>query len=235
MIDDQHKSTQQAHDADESQNVTHESETQQESELQNEPAHPGKAEDGLSGAEHAEAHIQDHGAEESESGFNFDQLTGDAQLVELMMARREVDELKTQLKEVQLRALADVQNARRRAEQDVEKAHKFALDKFAQELLPVIDSLERAVETCPDNHEALKPVKEGVDMTLNLFISSIEKFNLLRLNPVGEVFNPELHQAMSMVDALDAKPNTVVAVMQKGYSLNGRLIRPAMVMVAKAR
>lgn len=152
---------------------------------------------------------------------------------QLALAKDEIERLKQTLVETQLRAQAEIQNVRRRAEQDVEKAHKFALDKFAQELLPVIDSLERTVQACSSDDEVIRPLREGAEMTLSLFISSVAKFNLDVIDPTGQPFDPELHQAMSMVEAPDAAPNTVVAVMQKGYTLNGRLVRPAMVMVAK--
>ncbi len=161
-----------------------------------------------------------------------DPVNDDVQ-TQLALAKDEIERLKQALVDTQLRAQAEVQNVRRRAEQDVEKAHKFALDKFAQELLPVIDSLERAVEACSSEDEAVVALREGAEMTLKLFLSSVEKFNLMVVDPVGQPFDPELHQAMSMVDAPDAQPNAVVAVMQKGYTLNGRLVRPAMVMVAK--
>ena len=157
----------------------------------------------------------------------------DDEQVQLALAKDEIERLKQTLVETQLRAQAEIQNVRRRAEQDVEKAHKFALDKFAQELLPVIDSLERTVQACSSEDEVVRPLREGAEMTLNLFISSVAKFNLDVVDPTGQPFDPELHQAMSMVDAPDAAPNSVVAVMQKGYTLNGRLVRPAMVMVAK--
>ena len=157
----------------------------------------------------------------------------DDEQAQLALAKDEIERLKQALVDTQLRAQAEIQNVRRRAEQDVEKAHKFALDKFAQELLPVIDSLERTVQACFSEDEVVRPLREGAEMTLNLFISSVAKFNLDVVDPTGQPFDPELHQAMSMVDAPDAAPNSVVAVMQKGYTLNGRLVRPAMVMVAK--
>ena len=147
---------------------------------------------------------------------------------DLDAALKEVDVLKDQL----LRAQADVQNARRRAEQDVEKAHKFGLEKFANEMLPIIDNLERALESMGED-EALKATREGIEMTLNMFASGLAKFQVEVVNPVGETFDPALHQAMSMVPMPDTEPNSVVTVVQKGYTLHGRLIRPAMVMVAK--
>ncbi|MGO1233079.1 MAG: nucleotide exchange factor GrpE [Marinobacter sp.] len=152
----------------------------------------------------------------------------------------EVEELQAKLQEHQeqaLRAQAEMQNVRRRAEIDVEKAHKFALEKFVKELLPVADSLEKAVESTEgqtDSSELVVSIREGVEMTLDLFMKSLAKFNVEQLDPVGEPFDPQQHEAMSMVPAPNAEPNSVVAVVQKGYLLNGRVVRPAMVMVAKA-
>ncbi|GAC12936.1 nucleotide exchange factor GrpE [Aliiglaciecola lipolytica] len=133
-----------------------------------------------------------------------------------------------------LRAKAEMENARRRAEGEVEKARKFALERFAGELLPVADNLERALQLADPNNESLKPMMEGVDITLKSFVSTIEKFGLKVIDPQGEQFNPELHQAMSMQENAELAPNTVMAVMQKGYEINGRLLRPAMVMVSRA-
>ncbi|MBE95435.1 nucleotide exchange factor GrpE [Marinobacter sp.] len=152
----------------------------------------------------------------------------------------EIEALKAQAQEFQeqmLRSQAEMQNVRRRAEIDVEKAHKFALEKFVKELLPVADSLEKAVESTEGHENAgelVASIREGVEMTLNLFMGSLGKFNVVQLNPVGEPFDPQQHEAMSMVPAPDAEPNSVVAVVQKGYTLNDRLVRPAMVVVAKA-
>lgn len=133
-----------------------------------------------------------------------------------------------------LRAKAEMDNARRRAEGEVEKARKFALERFAGELLPVVDNLERALQMADAENDAIKPMIEGVDITLKSFIGTIEKFGLTVVDPQGEAFNPEHHQAMSMQESADMAPNTVMAVMQKGYILNGRLLRPAMVMVSRA-
>lgn len=152
----------------------------------------------------------------------------------------DVEALQAQIQESQeqiLRSQAEMQNVRRRAEIDVEKAHKFALEKFVKELLPVADSLEKAVESASDHEapdETVVSIREGVEMTLSLFMSSLKKFNVEQLNPLGEPFDPQQHEAMSMVPAPDAEPNSVVAVVQKGYLLNGRVVRPAMVVVAKA-
>ena len=150
------------------------------------------------------------------------------------------DSMEARVRELQeqvLRHQAEMQNVRRRAEIDVEKARKFALERFVKELLPVADSLEKAVESTENQKstdEVVANIREGVEMTLDLFRKSLGKFNVEPLNPVGEPFDPQLHEAMSMVPAPDAEPNSVVTVMQKGYTLNGRLVRPAMVMVAKA-
>lgn len=133
-----------------------------------------------------------------------------------------------------VRAAAEIDNIRRRAAQDVEKAHKFALEKFANELLPVIDNMDRAIEFADKENDAIKPVIEGVELTVKSFTDALAKFNVEVVNPQGEKFNAEFHQAMSMQPSADVEPNTVIAVMQKGYTLNGRLLRPAMVMVSKA-
>jgi len=137
-------------------------------------------------------------------------------------------------KDAVIRAKAEVDNIRRRAAQDVEKARKFALEKFAAELLPVVDNLERAIANIDKDDEAQKSLGEGVELTLQSFLSGVEKFGVKAVDPQDQPFNPELHQAMSMQEVPDVAPNTVIAVMQKGYELNGRLIRPAMVMVSKA-
>jgi len=133
-----------------------------------------------------------------------------------------------------LRAQAEVQNTRRRAEQDVERARKYALERFCGELLPVVDNLERALESASGDDEQLRPIAEGVELTLKSFLNALGKFNIEPVDPAGEPFDPQFHQAMSSVENPDVEPNTVVAVMQKGYTLNGRLVRPAMVMVSKA-
>lgn len=138
----------------------------------------------------------------------------------------------TELKEQQLRIQAEMQNVRRRAEVDVEKAHKFGLEKFASEMLTVVDNLERALAAAGDE-EATQALREGVEMTLSGLLAALDKFQVHAVDPQGEPFDPELHQAMSMVDNPDVEANTVIAVMQKGYTINGRLLRPAMVMVSK--
>ncbi|EGQ7995400.1 nucleotide exchange factor GrpE [Vibrio vulnificus] len=132
-----------------------------------------------------------------------------------------------------LRAKAEVENMRRRTEQEIDKARKYALNRFAEELLPVIDNLERAIQAADAESEAVKPLLEGVELTHKTFVDVVSKFGLKEINPEGQPFNPEWHQAMSIQESPDHEPNTVMFVMQKGYELNGRVIRPAMVMVAK--
>lgn len=132
-----------------------------------------------------------------------------------------------------LRARADVDNIRRRAEQDVEKAHKFALEKFSGELLPVIDNLERALELADKSNTELVSMIEGVELTLKSLLDVVRKFGVEQVAEVNVPFNPEVHQAMTMMASPDHAPNQVMMVMQKGYTLNGRLIRPAMVAVSK--
>ncbi|WMQ73085.1 MAG: Protein GrpE [Sodalis sp.] len=134
-----------------------------------------------------------------------------------------------------LRAKAEMENVRRRSEQDVEKAHKFALERFAGELLPVIDNLERALDMSDKTNSELASTIEGIELTLKSLLDAVRKFGL---NVVGDThvpFNPEVHQAMTMQESDEHEPNHVMMVMQKGYTLNGRLIRPAMVAVSKAK
>lgn len=132
-------------------------------------------------------------------------------------------------KEQSLRAAAEAQNIRRRSEQDVEKAHKFALEKFSRELLPVVDSLEKAVDALGEVSDAQR---EGVEMTFKLLMDSLQKFNIEQVDPRNETFDPQLHEAMTMVPNPDLPNNTVMDVLQKGFTLNGRLLRPAMVVVS---
>ena len=146
----------------------------------------------------------------------------------------QLEEELAQMKDIALRAQADAQNVKRRAEMDVEKARKFALESFTRELLPVVDNLERALEATEGSDERAKPIVEGVELTLKSLMDALKKFNIEPVDPQGEPFDPQLHQAMSMVENPEVEPNTVIAVMQKGYTLNARLVRPAMVMVSKA-
>jgi len=176
----------------------------------------------------AESGVSEGGGEEGESP------SGELSLEEMVA---QLQEDVAEAKDAAVRAQADAQNIQRRAEQDVEKARKFALERFCSELLPVADNLERALEAAAIaaiDDEIVKPIAEGVELTLKSFRDAMKKFNIEVVDPQGEPFDPQLHQAMSMVENNEMEPNTVIAVMQKGYTLNGRLVRPAMVMVSKA-
>ena len=185
---------------------------------------------------------QEQELEQSAELINEEQRTPD--VAEPAVATDELSALQQQLataeaaaqeeKDRALRIAAEMENLRRRAALDVEKAHKFALEKFAGELLPVIDSLERALELADRDNETLKPMMEGVELTLRAMLTTVGKFGVEQVNPMGEAFDPNRHQAISMVENGNVAPNSVMAVMQKGYELNGRVIRPAMVMVARA-
>jgi molecular chaperone GrpE len=133
-----------------------------------------------------------------------------------------------------LRIQAEMQNMRRRAERDVENAHKFALDKFSADLLPVVDNLERALAAINAEDDSQKSIAEGIELTLKSFLDVLVRFKIEAVDPAGQPFDANLHQAVSMVPNPDMEPNTVMDVFQKGYTLNGRLIRPAMVVVSSA-
>src|SRR5699024_10180568 len=122
-----------------------------------------------------------------------------------------------------------------RVGQDVEKAHKFALEKFSSALLPVIDSLERALSLSDKSNAEFTAMIEGIELTLKSLLDTVNKFGIEAIEEENVPFNPDIHQAMSMVESEEIAPNHVITVVQKGYSLNGRLLRPAMVMVSKAK
>jgi len=159
----------------------------------------------------------------------------------LQSPEKNADSLEAQLEDAQakatenwesyLRAKAEMDNLRRRNSKDVENAHKYGIEKFVTELLPVLDSLGMGLETQDASAESLR---EGMELTMNMLAKMMEKLGIEEINPLNEKFNADKHQAMTMQPSADVEPNTVIAVMQKGYSLNERLIRPAMVMVSKA-
>jgi molecular chaperone GrpE len=153
-------------------------------------------------------------------------------------ALTEVEALQEELaaaKDAALRAQADAINAQRRAELEIEKARKFALERFAQDILPVVDNLERALEASAGSEaDGMAAVVEGVELTLKSLVDVLTKNGITPVDPHGEPFDPQVAQAMSMIENPDVEPNTVIAVMQKGYLLKERLLRPAMVMVSKA-
>ena len=147
--------------------------------------------------------------------------------------KNQIEEAANKEQDILLRSRAEIENLRRRTEQDVEKAHKFALEKFSKDILNTIDNLERALAT-PANKEdeSVKALFDGVELTLKELVSTVGRFGIEAVGVVGEAFNPDLHQAISMQPAEGFETNQISVVLQKGYTLNGRVIRPAMVMVA---
>ncbi|WBA80753.1 nucleotide exchange factor GrpE [Endozoicomonas sp. GU-1] len=146
----------------------------------------------------------------------------------------ELEEQLAQAKDQALRAHAEAMNTKRRAEQDVEKAHKFALEKFVNELIPVVESLEKGIESAEQGEGQHETMLEGMRLTHKQLLDALAKFSVEQVNPEGQPFDPNFHQAISMVPNPDMEPNTVMNVFQKGYTLHGRVIRPAMVVVSKA-
>ncbi len=154
-----------------------------------------------------------------------------------------IEELKKELEEAKQKAAdtwdksvriqAEMENLKRRTQKDLEDAHKFALTSFGKELLPVFDSLVLGLQAAAGDSEDVKKFREGSELTIKQFEALFAKFNIVAIDPLGQPFNPEQHQAMLMQVVEGAEPNTVVNVFQKGYMLNGRLLRPAMVVVAK--
>ena len=146
-------------------------------------------------------------------------------------ASDQADEL-AKVKDQLLRTVAEMENVRRRSQRDVENAHKFAVEKLLGELLPVLDSLEKAEEVAKATDNAAS-MAEGISLSLKLFVGILEKAGVTIVHPVGEPFDPQLHEAMAMVPNPDAEPNSVMDVMQRGYTLNGRLVRAAKVIVVQ--
>lgn len=158
----------------------------------------------------------------------------DFTLEEVLEKLAEEKEGAVQAREDLLRVQAEMQNLRRRTEQDIEKAHKYGQEKFSTELLTVMDNLERALAAASDyEDETVKAIYEGVDLTLKSFTDCFNRFHIGSVDPMGEPFDPQLHQAVTILENSDVEPNTVIEVMQKGYTLHGRVIRPAMVVVSK--
>ena len=181
----------------------------------------------------AEIPVEDPVEISSEATVEEEELPGDPSPeenpleLELNNAFEEVEKFK----DMAIRAEAEMQNVRRRAERDVENAHKFGLERILTNLLPVIDGLEKALESAPTEAD---PVIDGVRLTFKLVQNVLEKESVEVIDPLGEPFNPNEHEAMSVVENPDMEPNSVCLVIQKGYKLNQRLVRPAMVMVTKA-
>jgi len=144
-------------------------------------------------------------------------------------------EAESRERETVLRVKAEMENLRRRTEQDIEKAHKFALEKFVNELLPVIDSLDRALEVADKNNAEMAPMVEGIELTLKNMLDVVKKFGVEVIAETDVPLDPNVHQAIAMVESEEIAAGKVLGVMQKGYTLNGRTIRAAMVTVAKAK
>ncbi|MFT5069835.1 MAG: molecular chaperone GrpE [Candidatus Paceibacteria bacterium] len=180
----------------------------------------------------AEVELETNVAEESAETPTeeaLQEVTVESVQAELELATARVDEQQADV----LRAQAEVQNIRRRSEQDVAKAHKFGQEKLMTEVVSLLDNLARAIEASKAEGASLKSLLEGVEMSQKMLLDGLKKFNVDQLDPHGEPFNPDLHEAMTAVPNPDLEPNTVMEVFQKGYTLNGRLVRPAMVVVSK--
>ncbi len=181
--------------------------------------------------------LQDDQVEISAEAEAQEGTAAEANELSVEQLQAEIQNLQAALQQAQeqvLRAHADAQNARRRAEQDVEKAHKFGVEKFVADVLPVADNLERAATSAADKAGDFGAVAEGVELTLKTLLDALQRHSVVRVDPAGEPFDPQFHQAMTAVENGDVEPNTVVNVFQCGYTLHGRLVRPAMVVVSKA-
>ena len=163
-----------------------------------------------------------------ESGFEAEEAAVDASELQAAVAAAEARALES--KDLYIRALAEIENVRKRAARDVEQAHKYAIDRFANDLIDVKDSLELGLANSGGSNDALRT---GTEATLKLLTRAFEKAGLSEIVPVGQPFNPELHEAMTAQPSAEHAPNTVLQVVQKGYQLNGRLLRPARVIVSR--
>ena len=171
--------------------------------------------------------------QDAQSNQNSDSLEENSEGNEEEEPREMHSELEKQ-KDLTLRAEAELQNVLKRTAREVENAHKYGLERFIQSLLPVVDSLEKAAEaSAPDQSEASETAIEGINLCCKLLVDVLEKEGIKAIDPLGEPFDPSEHQAMSMVENSDMEPNSIAAVVQKGWKLNERLVRPAMVMVVK--
>jgi len=179
----------------------------------------------------AEAAAQEAVAENPEAGDNGDVGTDedDSPALQLLQAQTTIQDYWDQI----IRLRAEMENNRKRAARDVENAHKYALKNFMESLLPVIDSIEMGQVAAMADNATLESIREGLDLTVNMLVQVLQRSGLEQIDPLGEKFDPERHQAISMVDVEGAESNTIVEVMQKGFLLNERLIRPAMVVVAR--
>ena len=193
--------------------------SQQKDKLETEQEH------GLATEAEEQAHLEDVVPEAVETTDDANDSIED----QLLKAQATIKEYWDQV----MRMRAEVENNRKRAERDVENAHKYALKGFAENLLPVIDSMEMGQAAATSDNATLDSIREGSELTMNMFAQVLERSGLQQIDPLGEKFDPERHQAISMLEIKDAESNSVIEVMQKGFLLNDRLIRPAMVVVAK--
>lgn len=182
--------------------------------------------------------FKDENAAQEELNLNEESLTEEAPTTLSHASYAELEEKLTLAEqqahenwEKSVRAMAEVDNMRRRAERDVANAHRYSLEKFSASLLPVVDSLEQALQL--SHTEADANMREGLELTMKLLVDVLDKYDVKQLNPIGDVFDPQLHEAMSVQESPDAVSNTILMVFQKGYKLNDRVIRPARVIVAK--
>ena len=202
---------------------------QNQTERNNESQQPGEAQtDSLNETAHAQT--QDEMQSSAEQSEVVDAASDDATATE--SADEALQAEIASYKDQALRAVAEMENIKRRAQRDVEQAHKFAVERLISDLFPVLDSLEKAVETANATTGA-EPIAEGVSLSLKLFVDTLTKSGVEQIDPLGEPFDPQVHEAMTMVPNPDAEPNSVMDVMQKGYVLNGRLVRAAKVIVVK--
>ena len=174
--------------------------------------------------------VVDQATEQGQETETMQEVTVESLQLELQESAEKVEAYRDEA----VRAQAEMQNIRRRAEQDVSKAHKFGQEKLVMELLSLVDNLERALVASRAENATLENLLEGVEMSQTMLMDGLKKFNVEQLDPHGEPFNPEQHEAMTAIPNPEMEPNTVMEVFQKGYTLNGRLIRPAMVVVSKA-
>jgi molecular chaperone GrpE len=193
--------------------------SQQKDKLETEQEH------GLATEAEEQAHLEDVVPESMETTDDANDSTED----QLIKAQATIKEYWDQV----MRMRAEVENNRKRAERDVENAHKYALKGFVENLLPVIDSMEMGQAAAISDNATLDSIREGSELTMNMFAQVLERSGLQQIDPLGEKFDPERHQAISMLETKDAESNSIIEVMQKGFLLNDRLIRPAMVVVAK--
>lgn len=180
-------------------------------------------------------HTEIEAESQNDEALNLDEPLSQEKLIAELQIELAAAEQKAQENwDKAVRTLAEMENLKKRTQKDLEDAHKYALNSFAKELLSVLDSLELGLQAATGDGDEVKKFREGSELTIKQFEAVFNKFNVVTLDPKGQTFNAEQHQAVLMQEVDNVEPNTVVNVFQKGYMLNGRLLRPAMVVVAKA-